>query len=67
MNSASLSQLSKTTQVRLRTLKKLVAEYNLQTILATTLPENADSIKLLKKIGLTFEKGLKIENNNLHI
>ncbi len=48
-------------------LKKLIAEHNLQYILATTLPENGDSIKLLKKLGLTFEKELEIGTNGLNI
>jgi [ribosomal protein S5]-alanine N-acetyltransferase len=36
-------------------------------ILAETLPENINSIKLLEKLGLRFEKEMEIENETLHI
>lgn len=36
-------------------------------ILAETLPENISSIKLLRKLGLRFEKEMEIENQTLHI
>jgi ribosomal-protein-alanine N-acetyltransferase len=36
-------------------------------ILAVTLPENTNSIKLLRKLGLRFEKEMKIEDQTLHI
>ena len=37
------------------------------TILATTLPHNSSSIKLLNKLGLRFEKVIEIENELLHV
>jgi RimJ/RimL family protein N-acetyltransferase len=36
-------------------------------ILATTLPTNQASIKLLLKLGLTFEKEIQVENTMLHV
>lgn len=36
-------------------------------IMAETLPENSSSIKLLEKLGLSFEKEMEIENEILHI
>ncbi len=48
-------------------LRHLVKERDLKHILATTIPENIKSIKLLKKIGLTFEKEITIDNETLHI
>jgi ribosomal-protein-alanine N-acetyltransferase len=36
-------------------------------ILATTVPQNINSIKLLNKLGLHFEKEIGIENEKLHI
>ena len=41
--------------------------YNLSHILATTIPENINSIKLLKKLGLSFEKEIEVENIKLHV
>lgn len=41
--------------------------YNLSHILATTIPENINSIKLLKKLGLFFEKEIIDENIRLHV
>jgi RimJ/RimL family protein N-acetyltransferase len=40
---------------------------NYHPILATTLPCNTKSIKLLNKLGLQFEKELKLENDVIHI
>jgi [ribosomal protein S5]-alanine N-acetyltransferase len=34
-------------------------------VLATTLPENKDSIRLLEKLGLKFEKEIEVENEKL--
>jgi RimJ/RimL family protein N-acetyltransferase len=48
-------------------LHKLIREHNLSHILATTLPGNISSIKLLKKIGLTFEEEIELENERLHV
>jgi ribosomal-protein-alanine N-acetyltransferase len=36
-------------------------------VLATTLPKNISSIKLLTKLGLCFEKKIEVENEVLHI
>jgi ribosomal-protein-alanine N-acetyltransferase len=38
-----------------------------ETILATTLPSNITSIKLLNKLGLTFSKEINVENSTLHL
>src|SRR3954452_9476485 len=40
-------------------LQKLISERNLSYILATTVPENINSIKLLKRMGLVFEKEME--------
>jgi [ribosomal protein S5]-alanine N-acetyltransferase len=36
-------------------------------VLATTVPQNVHSIKLLTKLGLRFEKTIEVENEQLHI
>ncbi|MFT3681444.1 MAG: GNAT family N-acetyltransferase [Ferruginibacter sp.] len=36
-------------------------------ILATTIPHNVNSIKLLKKLGFSFEKEIEAENEKLHV
>lgn len=36
-------------------------------VLATTIPQNIHSIKLLKKLGLHFEKEINVENEVLHV
>lgn len=36
-------------------------------VLATTIPQNANSIKLLTKLGLCFEKAITVENEVLHV
>jgi RimJ/RimL family protein N-acetyltransferase len=36
-------------------------------VLATTVPKNTNSIKLLNKLGLHFEKVMEVEGNVLHI
>jgi len=36
-------------------------------VLATTVPGNVNSIKLLNKLGLHFEKVIEVENQELHI
>jgi RimJ/RimL family protein N-acetyltransferase len=36
-------------------------------ILATTVPQNINSIKLLNKLGLHFEREIEVENEKLHI
>jgi ribosomal-protein-alanine N-acetyltransferase len=48
-------------------LNKLISERNLSYILATTVPENINSIKLLKKIGLAFEKEMEVESEIVHV
>jgi ribosomal-protein-alanine N-acetyltransferase len=48
-------------------MKYLMESLNLPYILATTIPENASSIKLLKKLGLHFEKEIEIDNEKLHV
>lgn len=37
------------------------------TILATTIPHNLQSIKLLTKLGLHFEKEIEVDNEKLHV
>jgi RimJ/RimL family protein N-acetyltransferase len=44
-----------------------IAEHDLPHILATTLPENTASVKLLEKLGLTFERELEADTNRLYI
>ncbi len=36
-------------------------------VLATTVPQNVNSIKLLTKLGLRFEKAIEVENEPLHV
>lgn len=48
-------------------LKKLTQEKTCFHVLAITVPENINSIKLLNKIGLVFEKEKEIENEKVHI
>jgi [ribosomal protein S5]-alanine N-acetyltransferase len=48
-------------------LHQLIHEQNLTHILATTVPENTDSIRLLKKIGLAFEKEIEVANGKVHV
>lgn len=48
-------------------LNYLVNNHSLMQILATTIPENINSIALLEKLGLRFEKSIEIENETLHI
>jgi RimJ/RimL family protein N-acetyltransferase len=42
-----------------------MTEYS--SVLATTIPQNVNSIKLLNKLGFHFEKQMEVENKNLHI
>lgn len=45
-----------------------LAEQNLEkTVFAITLPENTASIKLLKKLGLNFERIIEQDNEKLHL
>ena len=48
-------------------LKKLLESTDYQYILAATLPENANSIKLLEKLGLHFEKEFLRNNDTLRL
>jgi [ribosomal protein S5]-alanine N-acetyltransferase len=48
-------------------LTNLIQEHKVSHILATTVPGNTRSIKLLKKIGLVFEKEMNVENETLHV
>jgi RimJ/RimL family protein N-acetyltransferase len=48
-------------------LNTLIREYHIQNILATTNPENINSIKLLKRMGLDFEKAIEVESETLHV
>jgi [ribosomal protein S5]-alanine N-acetyltransferase len=48
-------------------LTALIQEHKVAHILATTVPENIRSIKLLKKIGLVFEKEIDVKDETLHV
>jgi len=48
-------------------LKMLSGLREFNVVLATTLFSNKKSIKLLSRLGFTFEKGIEIENEKLHI
>jgi [ribosomal protein S5]-alanine N-acetyltransferase len=48
-------------------LHKLLLNQDLSQILAVTMPENIASIKLLKKLGLDFEKEMTVENQQVHL
>ena len=48
-------------------LTKLVAKDKLTHILATTVPENVSSIKLLEKLGLAFEREIELEKEKIHV
>jgi RimJ/RimL family protein N-acetyltransferase len=48
-------------------LKNVIHQYNLSHIFATTVPENIISIKLLKKLGLFFDKEIEVEKEKLYV
>jgi [ribosomal protein S5]-alanine N-acetyltransferase len=48
-------------------LQQLIRERNITHILAITVPENMKSIKLLKKIGLAFEKEIELANGKVDV
>lgn len=48
-------------------LNKIIVKQNHTHLLATTVPENVNSIRLLKKIGLVFEKEIEVEKEKLHV
>ena len=54
-------------EATLAVLNNIIQSQKPAWILATTIPQNTASINLLKKIGLTFEKELIIENETLHL
>ena len=48
-------------------LNQLFQHHDLKHILATTIPENTNSIKLLERLGLIFEKEIEIEKEKLYV
>jgi [ribosomal protein S5]-alanine N-acetyltransferase len=48
-------------------LERVLREDKLTHILATTIPENTSSIRLLEKMGLSFEKEIQVEKDTLHV
>jgi RimJ/RimL family protein N-acetyltransferase len=48
-------------------LKNVIHKYNLSHIFATTVPENISSIKLLKKLGLFFDKEIEVDKEKLYV
>jgi RimJ/RimL family protein N-acetyltransferase len=46
-------------------LKQLIRERNILHVLATTLPGNMESIKLLKKLGFEFEREIDVKTEKL--
>lgn len=48
-------------------LLQMVSNNAYHPVLATTIPQNVNSIKLLSKLGLHFEKAIKVENELLHV
>ena len=48
-------------------LKTLIETNHLSHILATTIPENRSSIKLLKKLGLSYEKEIEVNKVKLQV
>jgi ribosomal-protein-alanine N-acetyltransferase len=48
-------------------LKKLITQKTCFHIFAITVPENINSIKLLNKLGLIFEKEIEIEKEKVHV
>jgi [ribosomal protein S5]-alanine N-acetyltransferase len=48
-------------------LQDLLNTAQQQTILATTIPENASSVQLLKKLGFSFIKEITIDGELLHV
>ena len=48
-------------------LNQLVHEHKLSHIFATTVPGNLNSVTLLKRIGLAFEREIEVEQQKLHV
>lgn len=49
------------------TLSALINRYRFSHILATTIPANTKSIKLLQKLGFAFDKEIMPEKDKLHV
>ena len=50
-----------------KVLESLIENKKITNILATTIPENINSITLLEKLGFYFDKKIEIDNEILHI
>ncbi|MEQ1553250.1 MAG: GNAT family N-acetyltransferase [Ferruginibacter sp.] len=50
-----------------KVLESLIENKKITNILATTIPENSNSIKLLEKLGFNFDKKIDIDKEILHI
>lgn len=48
-------------------LQKVIDNPKHANILATTIPQNISSIRLLKKLGFTFYEEITVENQNVHV
>lgn len=48
-------------------LNSIVSTNILTQILATTIPQNKSSIRLLEKLGLSYQKQIAVENEMLHV
>lgn len=48
-------------------LLKIIQQPGHPHILATTVPQNTSSIRLLKKLGLQFDEEIEVENEILHV
>jgi [ribosomal protein S5]-alanine N-acetyltransferase len=46
---------------------QMVQQKKFYPVLATTIPQNVQSIKLLTKLGLHFEKAVEVQNEVLHV
>jgi len=54
-------------EAALSVLTEITQHSDLMHICAVTVPENKSSIKLLNKLGLSFEKETTVENETLHV
>ncbi|MTI31539.1 GNAT family N-acetyltransferase [Xanthovirga aplysinae] len=48
-------------------LESIMENLNLTDVLATTVPENVNSIKLLKRLGLKYQSDLQVDNEKLSV
>lgn len=48
-------------------LNQIMKAQGVSQILATTIPENSSSIKLLNKIGLVFKEEIEVDNEIIHV